>query len=143
MEFQVGDRVLLKVSPWKGVVRFGKRGKLNPRYVGPFKIIRRIGPVAYQLQLPEEMAGIHDVFHVCNLKKCLADESLVIPLQDIEVNEKLKFVEKPIQIEDRKIKNLKRKRLVLVKVKWESKRGPEYTWELESEMKRKYPHLFQ
>ena len=143
LEFQVGDRVLLKVSPWKGVVRFGKRGKLNPRYVGPFKIIRRIGTVAYQLHLPEEMAGIHDVFHVCNLKKCLADESLVVPLQDIEVNEKLKFVEKPIHVEDRKIKNLKRKRLVLVKVKWESKRGPEYTWELESEMKRKYPHLFQ
>ena len=101
LEFQVGDRVLLKVSPWKGVVRFGKRGKLNPRYVGPFKIIRRIGPVAYQLQLPEEMAGIHDVFHVCNLKKSLADESLVVPLEDIKVNEKLKFVEKPIQIEDR------------------------------------------
>ena len=135
--------MLLKVSPWKGVVRFIKRGKLSPRYIGPFEIIRRIGPVAYQLQLPDEMAGIHDVFHVSNLKKCIADESLVVPLKDIEVNEQLKFVERPLQIEDRKIKNLKHKRLVLVKVKWDSKRGPEYTWELESEMKKKYPHLFQ
>ncbi|KAF5804296.1 putative nucleotidyltransferase, Ribonuclease H [Helianthus annuus] len=143
LEFQVGDKVLLKVSPWKGVVRFIKRGKLSPRYIGPFEIIRRIGPVAYQLRLPEEMAGIHDVFHVSNLKKCLADESLVVPLKDIEVNEQLKFVEKPLQIEDRKVKNLKHKRLVLVKVKWDSKRGPEYTWELESEMQKKYPHLFQ
>ncbi|KAF5798016.1 putative nucleotidyltransferase, Ribonuclease H [Helianthus annuus] len=143
LEFQVGDKVLLKVSPWKGVVRFIKRGKLSPRYIGPFKILKGIGPVAYQLQLPEEMAGIHDVFHVSNLKKCLADESLVVPLKDIEVNEQLKFVEKPLQIEDRKVKNLKHKRLVLVKVKWDSKRGPEYTWELESEMQKKYPHLFQ
>ncbi|KAJ0589137.1 putative nucleotidyltransferase, Ribonuclease H [Helianthus annuus] len=143
LEFQVGDKVLLKVSPWKGVVRFIKRGKLSPRYIGPFKILKRIGPVAYQLQLPEEMAGIHDVFHVSNLKKCLADESLIVPLKDIEVNEQLKFVERPLQIEDRKIKNLKHKRLVLVKVKWDSKRGPEYTWELESEMQKKYPHLFQ
>ena len=143
LEFQIGDKVLLKVSPWKGVVRFGKKGKLSPRYVGPFPVIQRIGPVAYRLQLPEELAGVHDVFHVSNLKKCLSDESLVVPLQDIEVNEKLKFVEKPLQIEDRKIKFLKQKRLVLVKVKWESKRGPEYTWELESVMKRKYPHLFQ
>ncbi|KAM0044820.1 putative nucleotidyltransferase, Ribonuclease H [Helianthus debilis subsp. tardiflorus] len=143
LEFQVGNKVLLKVSPWKGMVRFIKRGKLNPRYIGPFEIIRRIGPVAYQLRLPEEMAGIHDVFHVSNLKKCLADESLIVPLKDIEVNEQLKFVERPLQIEDKKIKNLKHKRLVLVKVKWDSKRGPEYTWELESEMKNKYPHLFQ
>ncbi|KAJ0565664.1 putative Chromo-like domain superfamily protein [Helianthus annuus] len=89
------------------------------------------------------MAGIHDVFYVSNLKKCLADESLVVPLKDIEVNEQLKFVERPLQIEDWKVKNLKHKRLVLVKVKWDSKRGPEYTWELESEMRKKYPHLFQ
>ncbi|KAJ0705064.1 putative nucleotidyltransferase, Ribonuclease H [Helianthus annuus] len=143
LEFQVGDKVLLKVSPWKGVVRFGKKGKRSPRYVGPFPIMQRIGPVAYRLQLPEELAGVHDVFHVSNLKKCLSDESLVVLLQDVEVNEKLKFVEKPLQIEDRKVKFLKHKRLVLVKVKWNSKRGPVYTWELESEMQRKYPHLFQ
>ena len=142
LEFNIGDKVLLKVSPWKGVVRFGKKGKLSPRFVGPFEIIKRIGPVAYQLQLPEEMSGVHDVFHVSNLRKCLADESLTMPLKDVHINEKLKFVEEPLQIEDRQKKHLKRKTLILVKVKWNSKRGPEYTWELESEMKKKYPHLF-
>ncbi|KAD2392908.1 hypothetical protein E3N88_39885 [Mikania micrantha] len=143
LEFNVGDKVLLKVSPWKGVVRFSKKGKLSPCYVGPFKILKRIRPVAYQLELPVEMAGVHDVFHVSNIRKCLADESLLMPLQDVEVNEKLKFIEQPIQIEDRREKRLKRKKLVLVKVKWNSRRGPEYTWELESEMRKKYPHLFQ
>ena len=102
-------------------------------------VIKRIGTVAYQLELPAEMNGVHDVFHVSNLRKCLADESLIIPLQDVEVNQKLIFVEQPLRIEDRKVKKLKRKRLILVKVKWNSRRGPEYTWELESEMKEKYP----
>ncbi|GJX98644.1 putative reverse transcriptase domain, ribonuclease H-like domain, aspartic peptidase domain protein [Tanacetum coccineum] len=81
MEFIVGDMVMLKVSPWKGVIRFGKRGKLNPRYIGPFKIINRIGPVAYKLELPEKLHGIHNTFHVSNLKRCLADENLIIPLE--------------------------------------------------------------
>ncbi|KAK1419615.1 hypothetical protein QVD17_28835 [Tagetes erecta] len=142
IEFEVGDKVLLKVSPWKGVVRFGKKGKLSPRFVGPFKITKKVGKVAYQLELPEEMNGIHDVFHVSNLRKCLSDETLKMPLQDVEINEQLKFVEQPLQIEDRQTKKLKRKKLELVKVKWNSRRGPEYTWELESEMKRKYPQLF-
>ncbi|GJS27883.1 hypothetical protein Tco_0488503 [Tanacetum coccineum] len=83
MEFDVGDMAMLKVSPWKGVIRFGKRGKLSPRYVGPFKIIDRIGPVAYTLELPDELRGIHNTFHVSNLKKCLADENLIIPLEEI------------------------------------------------------------
>ena len=80
LEFQVGDKVLLKVSPWKGVIRFGKRSKLNPRYVGPFEIVERIGPVAYRLSLPEELNGIHNVFHVSNLKKCMSNETLKVPL---------------------------------------------------------------
>lgn len=83
MEFHVGDRVMLKVSPWKGIVRFGKRGKLNPRYIGPFNILERIGPVAYKLELHEELSRVHDTFHISNLKKCLSDESLVIPLKEI------------------------------------------------------------
>nr|GFB41040.1 putative reverse transcriptase domain-containing protein [Tanacetum cinerariifolium] len=79
MEFQLGDKVMLKVSPWKGVVRFGKRGKLNPRFVGPFKILERIGDVAYKLDLPEELNRVHNTFHVSNLKKCHADEPLAVP----------------------------------------------------------------
>ncbi|GJX76935.1 putative reverse transcriptase domain-containing protein [Tanacetum coccineum] len=87
LDFDVGDRVMLKVSPWKGVVRFGKKGKLAPRYVGPFEILERIGPVAYRLRLSEELSGVHDTFHVSNLKKCLADASLHVPLDEIKVEE--------------------------------------------------------
>ncbi|GJT71990.1 putative reverse transcriptase domain-containing protein [Tanacetum coccineum] len=89
LEFQVGDKVMLKVSPWKGVVRFRKRGKLNPRYVGPFKVIERIGTVAYKLELPQQLSRVHNAFHVSNLKKCLSDESLVIPLRELHVDIKL------------------------------------------------------
>ncbi|KAI3829544.1 hypothetical protein L1987_03670 [Smallanthus sonchifolius] len=127
LEFNVSDNVLLKVSPWKGVVRFGKKGKLSPRFVGSFKIFKKVGPLAYQLELPEEMNGVNDVFHVSNLRKCLVDESLVMPLQDVEVDEKLRFMEQPLQIEDMQEKKLKRKKLIIVKVKWNFRRGPEYT----------------
>ncbi|GKB43628.1 hypothetical protein Tco_0888570 [Tanacetum coccineum] len=116
LEFEVGDRVLLKVSPWKGVIHFGKRGKLAPRYVGPFEILERIGPVAYRLRLPEELSGVHDTFHVSNLKKCLADASLHVPLDEIKVDKTLRFVEEPVEIMDREVKSLKRSRILLVKV---------------------------
>ncbi|GJW37708.1 putative reverse transcriptase domain-containing protein [Tanacetum coccineum] len=142
LEFEVGDRVMLKVSPWKGVIRFGKKGKLAPRYVGPFKILERIGLVAYRLRLPEELSGLHDTFHVSNLKNCLADASLHVPLDEIKVDKTLHFVEEPIEIMDREIKSLKRSRILLVKVHWNSKRGPEFTWEREDYMKFKYPQLF-
>ncbi|KAD6454386.1 hypothetical protein E3N88_09092 [Mikania micrantha] len=99
LEFQVGDRVMLKVSPWKGIFRFGKRGKLSPRFVGPFKILERIGSVAYRLELPLELSNIHDVFHVSNLKKCLTDESLIVPLEEIHIDEKLQFSEEPVEEE--------------------------------------------
>ncbi|KAM0057804.1 putative nucleotidyltransferase, Ribonuclease H [Helianthus debilis subsp. tardiflorus] len=143
LEFQVGDRVLLKVSPWKGVVRFGKRGKLNPRYVGPFEIIERIGPVAYRLNLPAELGAVHNVFHVSNLKKCLSDENLIIPFKELTIDEQLQFVEEPVEITDRDVKVLKHKRIPLVRVRWNSKRGPEYTWEREDRMTEKYPQLFE
>ncbi|KAI3774447.1 hypothetical protein L1987_49003 [Smallanthus sonchifolius] len=97
LEFQIGDMVLLKVSPWKGVIRFGKRGKLNPRYVGPFKILKRIGSVAYQLDLPEGLSGVHNVFHISNLKKCLADESLAVPPEELHIDEQLRFIEEPVE----------------------------------------------
>jgi hypothetical protein len=142
LEFQVGDLVLLKVSPWKGMIRFGKRGKLNPRYIGPFEILARIGPVAYKLKLPQELQNVHDTFHVSNLKKCLTDATLIIPLEEIQVNEKLNFVEEPVEIMDREVKRLKQSRIPIVKVRWSAKRGPEFTWEREDQMKLKYPHLF-
>ncbi|GKC06323.1 reverse transcriptase domain-containing protein, partial [Tanacetum coccineum] len=100
LEFQVGDIVMLKVLPWKGVVRFGKRGKLNPRYVGPFKVIGKVGIVAYKFELPQQLNRVHNTFHVSNLKKCLSDESLVIPLGELHVDDKLHFVEKPVEVMD-------------------------------------------
>ncbi|GJZ23775.1 putative reverse transcriptase domain-containing protein [Tanacetum coccineum] len=118
MEFQIGDKVMLKVSPWKGVVRFGKRGKLNPRYVGPFKVIERVGEVAYKLELPEELSRVHNTFHVSNLKKCHADEPLAVPLDGLNLDDKLHFVEEPVEIVGREVKRLKRSRIPLVKVRW-------------------------
>ncbi|GKB39006.1 putative reverse transcriptase domain-containing protein [Tanacetum coccineum] len=129
MVFQVGDKVMLKVSPWKGVVHFGKRGKLNPRYVGPFKVIERVGTVAYKLELPQQLSRVHNTFHMSNLKKCLSYESLVIPLEELRVDDKLYFMEEPLEVMDRKIKQLKRSRIPIIKVRWNSKRGPEFTWE--------------
>nr|GEZ24101.1 putative reverse transcriptase domain-containing protein [Tanacetum cinerariifolium] len=143
MEFQVGDKVMLKVSPWKGVVRFGKRGKLNPRYVGSFKVLERVGDVSYKLDLSEELSRVHNTFHVSNLKKCHADEPLAVPLNGLYVDDKLHFIEEPIEIIDREVKRLKRSRILLVKVRWNSKRGPEFTWEREDQFRKKYPHLSQ
>ncbi|KAJ9545298.1 hypothetical protein OSB04_025005 [Centaurea solstitialis] len=137
IEFQVGDQVMLKVSPWKGVIRFGKKGKLSPRYVGPFRITERIGAVAYKLDLPVELGGVHNTFHVSNLRKCLADPETAIPLQDIEVDQKLNFVEEPVAVTDRKIRKLRNKEIVLVKIQWKFHKGQEATiwlrfpnWEL-------------
>ncbi|GJR15311.1 putative reverse transcriptase domain-containing protein [Tanacetum coccineum] len=104
LEFSVGDYVLLKVSPWKSVVRFGKKGKLAPRFVGAFEIIEKVGPVAYRLDLPEELDSVHDTFHVSNLKKCLADPTLQVPLDEIRVDAKLNFVEEPVEILEREFK---------------------------------------
>ncbi|GKF20925.1 putative reverse transcriptase domain-containing protein [Tanacetum coccineum] len=117
LEFSVGDYVLLKVSPWKGVVRFGEKEKLAPRFVGPFEIIEKVGPVAYRLDLPKELNGIR-------------------------VDAKLNFMEEPVEILEREFKKLKRSRITIVKVRWNSKRGPEFTWEREDQMKLKCPHLF-
>ncbi|KAI3712532.1 hypothetical protein L1987_71090 [Smallanthus sonchifolius] len=143
LEFQVGDMVFLKDSPWKGVIRFGKRGKLNPRYVGPFKIVKRIGPVAYQLDLPEGLSGVHNIFHVSNLKKCLADQSLAVVLEELHIDEQLRFIEELVEIMDREVKTLKGSKIPIVRVRWNSKCGPEFTWEREDQMMRKYPNLYK
>ncbi|GKC70027.1 putative reverse transcriptase domain-containing protein [Tanacetum coccineum] len=142
LEFEVGDRVMLKVSPWKGVICFRKKGKLALRYVGPFEILERVGPIAYRLRLPEELSGVHNTFHVSSLKKCLADASLHVPLGEIKVDKTLRFVEEPVEIMDREVKSLKHSKIALLKVRWNSKRGPKFTWEREDYMKSKYPQLF-
>ncbi|GKE39406.1 putative reverse transcriptase domain-containing protein [Tanacetum coccineum] len=116
MEFQVGDRVMLKVSPWKGVVRFGKRGKLNLRYVGPFKVLEKVRSIAYKLELPQELSRVHNTFHVSNLKKCYSDEPLVVPLEGLHIDDKLYFMEEPIEIMDREVKRLKQSYIPIVKV---------------------------
>ncbi|GJY80956.1 putative reverse transcriptase domain-containing protein [Tanacetum coccineum] len=116
MEFQVGVRVMLKVSPWKGAVRFDKRGKLNPRYVGPFNVLEKVRFVAYKLEFPQELSKVHNTFHVSNLKKCYSDEPLAVPLEGLPVDDKLRLVEEPVEIMDREIKRLKQIRIPIVKV---------------------------
>ncbi|GJU41613.1 putative reverse transcriptase domain-containing protein [Tanacetum coccineum] len=126
----------------KGVVRFRKRGKLSPHYIGPFKILARVGHVAYTLKLPKELKGIHSTFHVLNLKKCLAEGNIVIPMDEIQLDDKLYKIKESAEIVDRKVKRLKQSRIPIVKVRWNSRRGPEFTWEREDQIKNKYPHLF-
>ncbi|KAI3814200.1 hypothetical protein L1987_18948 [Smallanthus sonchifolius] len=142
IEFDVGDRVMLKVSPRKGIIRFRKKGKLSPRFVGPLRIMARVGEVAYRLELPDELNGIHPTFHVSHLRKCLADESAHVPLTHIEVDNSLNYIEQPVSILDKKEKRLRNKIIQLVKVQWKHRKGSEATWETEKEMRESYPHLF-
>ncbi|GKA12318.1 putative reverse transcriptase domain-containing protein [Tanacetum coccineum] len=116
LEFKVRYKVMLKVSPWKGVIRFGKRGKLNPRYIRPFKILAKVGTLAYLLELPEQLSRVHSTFHVSNLKKCFVDGPLVIPLDEIQIDDKLNFIEEPAKIMDREVKRLKQSRIPIMKV---------------------------
>ncbi|RVW70601.1 Transposon Ty3-G Gag-Pol polyprotein [Vitis vinifera] len=142
LEFQIGDHVFLRVTPRKGVFRFGKRGKLAPRYVGPFEILQKIGEVAYKLALPPQLSGIHDVFHVSMLRKYEPDTTHVLDWQDLNLQEDVTYEEGPRQILDKKEKVLRTKIIPLVKVSWDHHGVEGATWELESDMRNKYPELF-
>ncbi|GJS94378.1 putative reverse transcriptase domain-containing protein [Tanacetum coccineum] len=139
---QIRQRLQAARDRQRSVIRFRKQGKLNPWYIGPFKILERIGLVTYKLELPEELSNVHNTFYVSNLEKCLSDESLVIPMKELQLDDKLNFVEEPVEIMDREVKQLKQSRIHIVKVRWNSKRGPEFTWEREDQICAKYPHLF-
>ncbi|XP_071712650.1 uncharacterized protein [Rutidosis leptorrhynchoides] len=130
-EFRVGDKVMSKVSPWKGIIRFRKRGKLGPRFIGPFVIVARVGDVAYRLLLQEELNGIHETFRVSQLQKCLAEEATYASMSEITINNKLKYFEEPIKILNVKVKQLRNKSLTLLKVQWKFRKGSECTWEPE------------
>jgi hypothetical protein len=140
--FEVGEFVLLKVSPWKAVTRFGKRGKLNPRYVGPFEILKKVGELAYELALPPHMQNIHNVFHVSMLRKYNPDPMHTIEYESVDIQPDLSFVERPIEILDHKVKILRNKSIPLVRVLWRNPLVEESTWEVESEMRTQFPHLF-
>nr|GEV37127.1 putative reverse transcriptase domain-containing protein [Tanacetum cinerariifolium] len=126
----------------KWVIRFGKREKLNPCYIGPFKILAKVRTVSHQLELLEQLSRVHSVFHISNLKKCLSDETLAIPLDEVQIDDKLHFIEELVEIMDREVKHQKQSHIIIVKVRWNSRRGPEFIWEREDQMKKKYSHLF-
>ncbi|KAL0543870.1 hypothetical protein IC582_018975 [Cucumis melo] len=142
LEFEIGDKVFLKVAPMKGVLRFERRGKLSPRFVGPFEILERIGPVAYRLALPPSLSTVHDVFHVSMLRKYVPDPSHVVDYEPLEIDENLSYVEQPVEVLAREVKTLRNKQIPLVKVLWRNHRVEEATWEREDDMRSRYPELF-
>ncbi|KAL0537606.1 hypothetical protein IC582_026589 [Cucumis melo] len=143
LEFEVGDKVFLKVAPMRGVLRFERRGKLSPRFVGPFEILERIGPVAYRLALPPSLSTVHDVFHVSMLRKYVPDPSHVVDYEPLEIDENLSYTEQPVEVLAREVKTLRNKEIPLVKVLWRNHRVEEATWEREDDMRSSYPELFE
>ncbi|KAL4038317.1 hypothetical protein IC575_001931 [Cucumis melo] len=143
LEFEVGDKVFLKVAPMRGVVRFERRGKLSPCFVGPFEILERIGPVAYRLALPTSLSTVHDVFHISMLRKYVPDPSHVVDYEPLEIDENLSYTEQPVEVLAREVKTLRNKEIPLVKVLWRNHRVEEATWEREDDMRSRYPELFE
>ena len=141
-KFEMGDQVFLRVSPWKGILRFGKRGKLSSRYIDPYEIVDKVGEVVYRLRLPSELANIHDVFRVSMLRKYIADPSHILKEQPIQLKKNLTYEEHPVEILDRRVQVLRNKVISLVKVLWRSHTVEEATWEPEAQMRHQYPHLF-
>ena len=143
LEFQVGDMVFLRVAPWRGVLRFRQRGKLAPRYIGPYRIVERIGAVAYRLDLPPEMERIHSVFHVSMLRRYMPDPSHVLEPPPVELAEDLSFTTQPVAIVGSSVRLLRHRQIPLVRVVWRSGRFEEESWETEESMRRQYPYLFE
>ncbi|XP_043697020.1 uncharacterized protein LOC122647760 [Telopea speciosissima] len=142
LEFEEGDKLFLKVAPMKGVMRFGKKGKLSPRYVGSFEILERLGPVAYKFVLSSELSNVHNVLDMSMLKRYIGDSSHILDYQPLQLNEDLSYVEEPVKILDRKDKVLRNRVVPLVKVLWRNHTSQEASWELESNMRDEYPQLF-
>ena len=138
----MGEKVFLKVSPWKGIMRFGNKGKLSPRYIGPYEIIEKVGPLAYKLALPPELARIHNVFHVSVLRWYRSDLSHVVKDSEVKIAENLSYIEEPVSIVYRKVKQLCQREIPMVKVNWKNHGVEDATWETEEKMRRDYPHLF-
>ena len=139
----MGDKVILKVSPWRKILRFGQKGNLSPWFIGPYEILERIGPVAYRLALPPELVKLHDVFHVSMLRRYRSDESHILPVQEIQVQEDFSYDEEPKTILAREVKQLQNKQVPLVKVLWQHHGREEATWELKATMRAQYPQLFE
>ncbi|XP_070002836.1 uncharacterized protein [Nicotiana sylvestris] len=143
LEFKEDDWVFPKVSPMKGIMRLGKRGKLGPRYVGSYIIVQMIGQVVYKLEIPPEMSLVHPVFHVSMLKKVIGDPSLIVPVETIEANEELSYEEIPVAILDRQVRKLRNKEIASVKVLWRNQQVEDATCKAEGDMKKKYPHFVE
>ncbi|XP_057249311.1 uncharacterized protein LOC130590778 [Beta vulgaris subsp. vulgaris] len=142
LEFEIGEKALLKVSPTKGVMRFGRKGKLSPRYIGPYEVLERIGEVAYRLALPTELANVHNIFHVSQLRRYVHDPNHILQPETVELDQNLTFENRPIKILDTKTRDTRRKVVRLVKVLWSNQKTEEATWEAEDAMRNRYPELF-
>ena len=141
IRYEISEKVFLKVSPWKKVMRFGKKGQLSPRFIGPYKVIKKVGPVAYRLALPPDLEKIHNVFHVSMLRRYRSDPSHVVFSETIELRLDLTYEEEPVEILAHEVKELWNKKIPLVKVLWRNHKTEEATWESEEMMRQQYPQL--
>jgi hypothetical protein len=143
LEFEVGDRVFLKVSPMKGVMQFGKKGKLSPRFIGPFEITQKVGKLAYRIALPLNLIGMHDIFHMSMLRKYITNPDVIVEYEPLEIQEGLTYVEEPVRIMNKKEQVLRTKMIPIVKVLWRNHGVEEASWEAKHNMRSRYPHLFE